>query len=185
MKKLMTFSLKALVGALCVVMASCELFDNRDEPFTPSINYYEVPSNAVVTLDHFDFFINDNIQGTPKISYLSGIGQSSAPGLINFSWSQSHTAIADAPDHLQIINGTFELINDAGEVLSGTYYGTGSSDESKRLVNATLMMAITGGTGRYANSEGNINAILNPTPGVQPEFVLKLQGELFRIKTTD
>ncbi len=185
MKKLMAFSLKALLGVLSVLMVSCELFDKSDEPFTPGINYYEVPSNAVVTMDHFDFFINDNLQGTPKISYLSGIGQSSAPNLINFSWSQSHTAIADAPDHLQIIEGTFELKNDAGEELSGTYYGTGSSDESKRLLNATLMLTITGGTGRYANSEGNISAILNPTPGVQPEFVLKLQGELFRIKTTD
>jgi hypothetical protein len=140
--------------------------------------------DATIVLDQVNFIINESLQGPIQNSYLSGAGKSEAKGLTNFAWSMSNLAFSDSPNHMLVSNGVFELINDSGDVISGTYEGEGSLNDLRDLCNADLTLTIISGTGSFAGSKGTMSAVLRPFEEDLSAFVLSLRSEIFREYTT-
>lgn len=79
-----------------------------------------------------------------------------ASNLGDFTYSQTHCTTGGPGPYS---GGIFHYFFSAGDVLDGTYSGLASLSGTRGLLNNTLNLFVTGGTGRFLGGRGSITGI--------------------------
>lgn len=175
MKRLLNIANKVLMGITFMACMACSAIPYDPPP--PPIPTQSMKASLV--MDNVNFNINDNLQEITLTSYLDGTGTMINGVTTHVTLHQSHLAVVDRPNHMKIENGLFEIKNESGDLLTGTYEGTGSFNDLKDLFSADLSMTITGGTGHYQNSSGTLQGKLSPSEDNLKVYVLKIYSQNF------
>jgi len=160
-----------IVEIISVPVSSCYIAEYDVPTYKRTINL-----KGTAGFNTTDFIIYDYAIEPTETSFLSNNGFTNLYRLKENKISLSHIGFRDEYYNLLIENGTFKIIGDKGDLISGSYYGGGQGNENGNL--ASLLIMINGGSGYYSKAKGTLSADINLDQTDPSKCIMNYSGQI-------